>query len=151
MAASQSWQAGDCRHPHCDPSTALHPSHPPTHPPHATPTLVQVDRLIAQRTRLGRRQFLVKWRGLGYSECTWEKEAALKEERVCGWLNGWVDWVGGGMRGGSSSGAWDMLSAHVGRRRHWGWLHLTGGPDLTCVPACLLACRPLTTGAHRAL
>jgi hypothetical protein len=40
----------------------------------------QVDRVIAHRTRLGRRSFLVKWRGLGYAESTWESERDLQGE-----------------------------------------------------------------------
>ena len=42
----------------------------------------QVDRVIAHRTRLGRRSFLVKWRGLGYAESTWESERDLQGEEV---------------------------------------------------------------------
>jgi hypothetical protein len=53
----------------------------------------QVDRVIAHRTRLGRRSFLVKWRGLGYAESTWESERDLQGEEVgVGWVGGWMGW-----------------------------------------------------------
>lgn len=38
--------------------------------------------MIARRTRNGRPQYLTKWRGLGYSESTWETERALAQEQV---------------------------------------------------------------------
>lgn len=41
---------------------------------------LQVDRVIAKRTRLGQPQYLVKWRGLGYAEVTWEPARALEVE-----------------------------------------------------------------------
>lgn len=55
--------------------------HPPLFLTRLSP---QVDRVIARRTRHGRRQYLVKWRGLGYAEATWESGAALKGDRVRG-------------------------------------------------------------------
>jgi hypothetical protein len=39
---------------------------------------LQIDRIIADRPdRSGGRSLLVKWRGLGYSEATWERESRL--------------------------------------------------------------------------
>jgi hypothetical protein len=46
------------------------------------PDWVQVDRVIAHRCRLGRTSYLVKWRGLGYAESTWEAERDLAGEEV---------------------------------------------------------------------
>ncbi|KAL4858846.1 Chromodomain-helicase-DNA-binding protein 6 [Chlorella vulgaris] len=46
------------------------------------PDWLKVDRVIAQRSRLGRRSYLVKWRGLGYAESTWESEKDLAAEEV---------------------------------------------------------------------
>ena len=58
---------------------------PPTAPGCPCPCrCLQVDRVIAHRTRLGRRSFLVKWRGLGYAESTWESERDLQGEEVSG-------------------------------------------------------------------
>lgn len=56
-------------------------------------TSPQVDRVIAQRSRLGRRSYLVKWRGLGYAESTWESEKDLAAEQVrlgCIWFGIWT-------------------------------------------------------------
>lgn len=49
------------------------------------PEWTVVDRVIAsRRTRDGGADHLVKWKELGYDECTWESEADLKgfEEEV---------------------------------------------------------------------
>ncbi len=40
--------------------------------------------MIAKRSRVGRAQYLVKWRGLGYAESTWEEARDLNEEQVRG-------------------------------------------------------------------
>ena len=59
--------------------------HIPSLPPSLPGRPRQVDRVIAHRSRLGRRTFLVKWRGLGYSESTWEPERDLEGEEVGGY------------------------------------------------------------------
>lgn len=46
------------------------------------PDSLLVERLIAQKSTLHGQQFLTKWRGLAYSESTWESEEALKNDKV---------------------------------------------------------------------
>lgn len=47
------------------------------------PTWLEVDRILLAKdtSRLGQR-YLVKWRGLGHSEATWERASALKESQA---------------------------------------------------------------------
>ena len=51
---------------------------PPTSPSPAS----QADKVIAEKTRLGRAVFLVKWRGLGYADATWEDARDLRDDAV---------------------------------------------------------------------
>ncbi|KAH7617240.1 putative Chromodomain-helicase-DNA-binding protein 7 [Nannochloris sp. 'desiccata'] len=47
------------------------------------PSWLEVDRILAAKetSRLGQR-YLVKWRGLGHSEATWERASALEESQA---------------------------------------------------------------------
>lgn len=44
-----------------------------------------VERIIAHRKEDGRTQYLTKWKGLEYSEATWEDESDLQDDKV-GWV-----------------------------------------------------------------
>lgn len=69
----------------------LHPYHPPTSslqqsPPPPPPILVgdhyelEVEAILDERTRRGRVEYLVKWKGLPREENTWEPRAHLDDE-----------------------------------------------------------------------
>lgn len=50
------------------------------------PDSLLVERVIAQKSTLHGQLYLTKWRGLAYSEATWETENDLKDDKVgCWW------------------------------------------------------------------
>ena len=46
------------------------------------PDNLLVERVIAQKATVHGQLYLTKWRGLAYSETTWESEADLKDDVV---------------------------------------------------------------------
>ena len=46
------------------------------------PDNLLVERVIAQKPTVHGQLYLTKWRGLTYSEATWESEADLKDDMV---------------------------------------------------------------------
>ena len=46
------------------------------------PENLLVERVIAQKPTVHGQLYLTKWRGLAYSETTWESEADLKDDMV---------------------------------------------------------------------
>ena len=46
------------------------------------PENLLVERIIAQKTTVHGQMYLTKWRGLAYSETTWESESDLKDDQV---------------------------------------------------------------------
>uniref|UniRef100_A0A061RW02 Chromodomain-helicase-DNA-binding protein 7 n=1 Tax=Tetraselmis sp. GSL018 TaxID=582737 RepID=A0A061RW02_9CHLO len=51
------------------------------HPNGVNPEWLQVERVIAEHTYQDTTDYLVKWRSLPYSECTWEPESELEDDQ----------------------------------------------------------------------
>src|SRR4051812_9927880 len=67
--------------PYQDPNTVAHRSLPAPPPPAVTINdhlEYEVERILDQRTRFRRNEFLVKWKGYPDHDATWEPEAHLK-------------------------------------------------------------------------
>lgn len=51
------------------------------------PDSLLVERVIAQKSTLHGQLYLTKWRGLAYTEATWETEEDLKDDKVGCWCS----------------------------------------------------------------
>jgi len=63
-----------------DPSDRLPPAPPPIDVPDGA-VENEVERILRSRTRRGRLQYLVKWRGHDVSESTWQSKADVKNSQ----------------------------------------------------------------------